>query len=187
MGLVAELDEAARERAGRFGRDGEPRLGVTLEQHGQVTTMPENAEVASCLDEKLRDRLTNFGAADWDLKAHSERALAEPLTSHWLQHIVRDNAPAVATDCAPPTGGVTHIELRVHAHPDDPELAVDVKTDRGGKVYRTCVATKLTPVLHDAVAVPRKLPNGTVERYFRIVSDLDTTVSLDVAGVASQP
>lgn len=151
----------------------------------QVTTTPDNAEVAWCLEEKLRDRLTEFGAADWDLKVHSERTLAEPLTSDWLQHLVRDKAPTVATKCAPPMGGVTHVGLRVHAHPDDPELSVDVKSDRGGRAYRTCVATELTPLLHDAVSVPRKLPNGTVERYFRIVSDLDTTVSLDVAGLAA--
>jgi hypothetical protein len=148
----------------------------------QVTTTPDNAEVADCLDDALRERLAEFGPADWDLKAHSESALAAPLTSDWLQHIVRDKAPAVATNCAPSPGGVTHVELRVHAHPDDPELSVDVKADRGGNAYRNCVASMLTPVLHDAVAVLRKLPDGTVERYFRIVSDLDTTVSLDVAG-----
>jgi hypothetical protein len=121
------------------------------------------------------------------LKAHGERALAEPLTSDWLQRIVRDKAPAIVTSCASPTGGVTRVELRVHAHPDDPELSVDVKADRGDEAYRTCVTTKLTPVLHDAVAVQRKLPNGTVERYFRIVSDLDTTVSLDGAAARRQP
>jgi len=148
----------------------------------RVTTTPDNAEVASCLDEALRARLTHFGAADWELKAHSERALAEPLTSAWLQHIVRDKAPAVAALCAPPPGGVTRVELRVYAHPDDPELSIDVKADRGGSAYRTCVGTRLTPVLHDAVAVPRKLANGMVERYFRIVSNLDTTVTFDVAG-----
>lgn len=150
----------------------------------QVTTRPDNIEVDSCLEEKLRDRLTSFGAADWDLTVHSVQALPEPLTSDWLQTLTRDKAPAVATQCAPPTGSVPDVELRVHAQPDDPELSVDVKADGGDEAYRTCVATKLTPVLHDAVAVPRKLPDGTVERYFRIVSDLDTTVSL--AGVRAR-
>jgi len=153
----------------------------------EVTTTPDNVEVASCLEAKLRERLSHFGPADWDLRVHSELALAAPLTSAWLQKIVRDAAPAVATTCASLVDGATHLELRVHAHPDDTELTVDVKTDRGGEAYRSCIATKLIPVLHDAVAVPRKLSNGTVERYFRIVSDLDTTVSLDETQARRRP
>jgi hypothetical protein len=152
----------------------------------QVATTPDNAEVASCLEDKLRDSLSNFGPADWDLKAHAEQTLVPPLSSDWLKHIVGEKAPAVATACAPPKGGATHLELRVYAHPDDPDLSLDVEADRGDKAYRMCVATKLAPVLRDAISVPRKLSNGTVERYFRIVSELDTTLSLDVGSRAAR-
>jgi hypothetical protein len=68
--------------------------------------------------------------------------------------------------------------VTIAAQVGDPEFTITVP-DRSGSVAE-CVAESLQHKLHDAFAVSRERPDGTLERYFRIDGDVKTSTSLPI-------
>ncbi len=68
------------------------------------------------------------------------------------------------------------VTVKVTARPDDESFTVTANA--GNEAFLTCLRDNLREKLRSQYAVPRKLPDGTFERYFRIDANVDASATV---------
>ena len=169
MGCTPRPGELAREIAIQADT---AREGLTI----HASTTPNNVEVNACVEHWLHDDLRRF-ASTTNLHAKRHAALPVRVTPRSLEQAFDSiGLGNVTREC---DRAARHpVVVTIAAQVGDPEFTITVP-DRSGSVAE-CVAESLQHKLHDAFAVSRERPDGTLERYFRIDGDVKTSTSLPI-------
>jgi hypothetical protein len=162
----------------------------------EVRAEPRNKEVDQCLTRFLEQVLPELeGGGRWDLDLKVRKPLAPSVTDKELKMWVRSNvftadgsgqvSPvfSAARACKNQGEDKTY-RVHVEAQPKSQRFEVDVDGDYAE--FQECFVKAFNESAKSVLSVPRQLPDGEVERYFRIdavaqasyevsVSDADPT------------
>ena len=138
-----------------------------------VQTAPRNEEAEACLVEKATQNWRFFAKGVWSLTA----TVTVPVTSE-LAAGVKQNLSYWASNAAAKCrqagmAGLAMIEVR--AKPGDEDFTITANIPN--ETFLTCVRDELRAKLRAQYAVPRKLPDGTYERYFRIDANVSASAT----------
>lgn len=162
----------------------EARFDVRVGSEGveaNVTTVPANAEVATCLADYLEQGLRDFGPGAWRLQVEGERRIAPRVGSRWFQKRLQNAAYNAALKCRT-TDDAFAVSVSGFGRVDDPQFTLDVDSEDEALV--ACMNTEMQDHLRRALAVSRKKSDGTFERYVRIDAAATAKVTVEVRAKA---
>jgi hypothetical protein len=148
-----------------------------------VRTEPANDEVIACLTEYLQQVLRRFGAGRWQLEAQRTVRLRTAMSTPGLRRAVVNYAPGAATYCYDEDAPST---LRVRARAVLDAADVELEIDGGSAAFRACLTRRIQARIRSDLLVPRQMPDGSVERFFRIDARAEATVDVRVRSPAER-
>lgn len=157
-------------------RPGPIPKSVTLEAYTDLTglevkatTSPANAEVADCLERRLKMGMRDFGAGVWSLRASVTKPMPPVITTEILEQHARSYVRQVAAQCRPTEGPAVSGQVEVTARRDAKQFEIDVGVKN--HAVAECMRAKLQERLTSNYSVQRRIADDHYERYFRIDGD----------------
>ncbi len=157
-----------------------------------VKTAPRNDEVAQCLAELVLQRVSQFAAGQWRLRASTRRPLGPIATPALLSQHLGSYARNFATEClaedepevVDPDTPATQLRIEVRGVMDAP--AFEVQVTGGSPEMNQCVEAALAEPLMQTVSGRRRMPDGTLEPFARIDADVEVELELEVESRAAR-
>lgn len=142
----------------------------------EVHTEPTNEEVQRCLTEYLRKRFPELeGGGRWEIDLRATKTVEPAMTGERL----RNPFPHAAMDCADKEGAPQNLSVKVKANPKTQRF--ELETESGDAEYQACLEEKYNERAQSTFSVPRKMPSGKYERYFRIDAAAEATLEASVS------
>lgn len=139
-----------------------------------VQTSPRNEEAEACLADQACRQWGFFKKGVWSLSATRTLAIASQLAPA-VKRSLSSLAGSAVAQCRQDgmSGAVT---VKVTAQPDDADFTVIASP--GTEPFLSCLRDKLRATLKSRVSVPRSRPDGTVETYVRIDSEVSASATV---------